>query len=152
MKTLINVCLKFSRIFVVVDALDEVENKHQKEVVRILKELQAVHVKVLVTRRPHTADIFKKFAADIQRYIETHENDMQVVLTRSLAESDNMEGISDTDLEKEIVQNLARMAHGMFLLPALQIQAIMEQVSKTGTRAILRPLSSDLDESFGGFI
>lgn len=92
MKTLINVCLKFSRIFVVVDALDEVENKHQKEVVRILKELQAVHVKVLVTRRPHTADIFKKFAADIQRYIETHENDMQVVLTRSLAESDNMEG------------------------------------------------------------
>ena len=40
----------------------------------------------------------------------------------------------------------------MFLLPALQIQTILDQVSKSGIRSVLRSLSSDLYEVFGSFI
>jgi ankyrin repeat protein len=151
-KTLISVCSTFSECFVVVDALDEIDPKHRKDFLKILKELQSASVKIFVTTRPHLHDISETFSSDIRQPVEAHENDIKTFLTSSLANSENMEELLDDRMTEEVINTLSQNANGMFLLPALQIQAILDQVSKSGIRSILRSLSSDLHEVFGSFI
>ena len=152
MKTLISVCSIFPECFVVVDALDEIDPKHRRDFLKILKELQLAFVKVFVTTRPHLQDISEAFSSDIRQPVEAHEKDIKTFLNNSLADSENMEELLDDGMREEIINTLSQNANGMFLLPALQIQTITDQVSKSGIRSILRSLSSDLHEVFGGFI
>lgn len=152
MKTLISVCSKFSECFVVVDALDEIDPKHRKEFLKILKELQRASVKIFATTRSHMHDISEAFSSDIRQLVEAHENDIKSFLTNSLTNSENMVELLDNSMKEGIVNTLSQNANGMFLLPALQIRTILDQVSKTGIRSILRSLSSDLHEVFGDFI
>lgn len=152
MKTLISVCSNFSQCFVIVDALDEIDPKRRKDFLKILKELQSASVKILVATRPHLHDIFETFSSDIRQPVKAHMNDIKTFLTSSLANSENMEELLDDRLTEEVISTLSQNANGMFLLPALQIQAILGQVSKSGIRSILRSLSSDLNEVFGSLI
>lgn len=152
MRTLINVCATFTDCFVVIDALDELESKHRKSILSIVKELQAANVKIFATTRPHLPDISRIFSSDIQQLIEAHEDDIKMFLTTSLAENEHLDDILDNQLTEEIVDILSRNANGLFLLPALQIQTITEQVSKSGIKSILRSLSSNLEEVFRIFI
>lgn len=151
-KTLISVCSTFSECFVVVDALDEIDPKHRKDFLKILKELQSASVKIFIATRPHLHDTFETFSSDIRQLVEAHENDIKTFLANSLANSENMEELLDDKMTEEVINTLSQNANGMFLLPALQIQAVLDQVSKSGIRSILRSLSSDLHEVFGGFI
>ena len=152
MKTLISVCSTSPKCFVVVDALDETDPKHRKDFLKILKELQSASVKIFVSTRSHLHDIFETFSSDIRQPVEAQENDIKAFLKYSLANSENMEELLDDRMTEEIINRLTQNANGIFLLPALQIQSILDQVSKSGIRSILRSLSSNLHEVFGGFI
>ena len=118
MKTLISVCSTFSKCFVIVDALDEIDPKHRKDFLKILKELQSASVKILVATRPHLHDIFETFSSDIRQPVKAHINDVKTFLTSSLANSENMEELLDGRLTEEVISTLSQNANGMFLLPA----------------------------------
>lgn len=152
MKTLTSVSSTFSKCFVVVDALDEIDPKYRKAFLKILKELQSASMKIFVTTRPYLHEISEAFSSDIQQPIEAHENDIKTFLEDSLVNCGHMEELLDDRLTEEVISTLSHNASGMFLLPALQIQAILDQVSRSGIRSILRSLSSDLHVVFGRFI
>jgi ankyrin repeat protein len=148
LKVLLGVSIEFARCFVVIDALDEVEKKHRKEYMKIIQELKNGSVKVFVTSRPHLHDIVTAFSGDLLIDVAADQKDIKLFLSKILEDDENMEELLDDKLRKEILDKLSCHAGGMFLLPALQIQTIVDQVTKSDIRLALSSLSFNIHEVF----
>ncbi|KAL2399710.1 Ankyrin-1 [Exophiala dermatitidis] len=138
--------------FIVVDALDEADVQTQRtgffEVIDAVRNLPGGTVKVLATLRPHVPGIEGKFHNSITIDIIADHADLRRFLDEAVKNHPDYEHTIDDDLREQILDTLADNANGLFLLPALQIRTILDQITKADVRRTLRHLSTSLTEAF----
>ena len=125
-KILKSTIVSHSIAFLVIDGLDECDDKTQRDIIDFLKgliESGACEIRILVTCRDesqtlgvisHWPSIFLSESAigdDLRRFVSFS--------VRSSIERGDL-NVSDTSLEREIVAVLAEKAHGMFVLRSNQ--------------------------------
>lgn len=143
----------FARCFVIVDALDEFASQQQRrkvlEVMQGITEAagQSTSLRVFATSRPHLSYTKDKIDFKIIDIIAS-EHDLQLLISSKLDEHPEAEYILDAQLKEHIINTLTLHADGMFLLPALQIDAILSNDTKSGVRRQLENLSTNLNELY----
>ncbi|KIW48394.1 uncharacterized protein PV06_00983 [Exophiala oligosperma] len=144
------VAATYTQCFVVIDALDEADIHSQRtglfEVLDALRD--SGRAKILALARPHVLNNTMRFASPVVVDIIAHSHDLRLFLARAIEERPDMADILDDNLKEQILETLCQMANGMFLLPALQIRTILDQVTKAAVRRSLTHLSTNLTEAF----
>lgn len=113
-KALLLVCRNFERVFVVIDALDECEERqHRQTFMRVLQTLRnQPKVKLFITSRPHAQDIKTAFISASQIMIEAKDSDLRRYLSTKIENSDVVELI-DEYFKIEIVNKVTDRANKM---------------------------------------
>jgi len=140
----------FDRCFIIIDALDEAAPKHRAGLFDVLHNIRGSQstVKVFASTRPHLANIEACLRDPKTVEVSAHESDLRYYLARTIDQHPDAEYTMDEELKKEILDTLCEKASGMFLLPALQIRNILDQVTKAEVRRALTTLSTDLTQVF----
>ncbi|KIW83537.1 hypothetical protein Z517_02782 [Fonsecaea pedrosoi CBS 271.37] len=142
----------FSRCFIIVDALDEADVQTQRsgffEVIDAIRNSPGSTVKVLATLRPHVLDLMTRFHEPSTIDILANPGDIRQFLAQTIMEQPESEYLMDDKLKEHVLNTLCTNANGMFLLPALQIKTILDQITKADVRRALLHLSTDLTHAF----
>jgi hypothetical protein len=100
---------RFSSVFVVLDALDECDEKQLQKIIQLIKTLQEEKISVFLTMRPHLECVRSKLYVDpVVLPIAADEQDIQNFLQIELAKRD-MAG----SLRTKIKDRLTDTAQGM---------------------------------------
>ncbi|KAH8194682.1 hypothetical protein TruAng_011151 [Truncatella angustata] len=145
-KTLRSVAGFFTRIFVVVDALDECRTSDgsQGELISELIELQRItSANILATSRPvpHIVEKFRDFVSleirasrgDIKKYVDGNGHKLPRFVSRS------------PELLDEIVDGIVEGVDGMFLLAKLHLNSLENKKSLRALRKTLTTLTKGSD-------
>ena len=122
--TLSLVAHEFSRVYVVIDALDEFEEGQDRaEVLEYLTTLAQNSVKLLVTSRPHPNDIKRRLDSFASLKVEANPDDIKMFLNETISSHAGAMEIMDDDegLREEIVNKLMERAQGMYDHPPITI-------------------------------
>ena len=115
--TLSLVVHEFSRVYVVIDALDEFEEGPDRaELLEYLTTLAQNSVKLLVTSRPHPNDIKRRLDGFATLEVEANPDDIKMFLNKTISNHSGALEIMDDDegLREEIVNTLMERAQGMY--------------------------------------
>ena len=142
----------FNRCFIVVDALDEADIQSQRlgffEVIGAIRPSSGSRIKMLATTRPHVFSLFDKFHNLVTIEILADPGDLRRYLIQTIEENAEAEELMDDGLREEVLVTLTGNARGLFLLPALQIKTILDQITKADVKRTLLHLSTDLTHAF----
>ena len=169
--TLSDVCQDFNQIFIAIDALDECEESMRwKSFLPFLKTLQKTpKIRLFITSRPHPEDIRNALGAAPQVTVEASDADLKKYLRRRIDESANAE-IIDEDFKQILIETVAKNSQKMyakpifsssgvhyravsdlcfrFLLPALQIQSIVNEPTTGEMEDAIEAMPHDLHQAF----
>ena len=115
-QTLAAICANLEQAFIVIDALDEGENKHRRNLVRSIANLRILpSVKILLTSRPHVEyEVLKVSRSPLEIEIGATDNDLRTYLSRQIEDSDNLDVI-DEKFREEIIMKVIQAAHRMYV-------------------------------------
>jgi hypothetical protein len=133
-----------TRIFIVLDALDECDDRHSESVVEHLTKLNA---RCLITSRPEK-DIVESFSKDIDPEVQVRTIEMATmrdIETFITVELDRRPGLSSH--KNAIIQRIRSVADGMFRYAALLLQEL-DSPSNESIEDILIALPKDLNEMY----
>ncbi|KAH8170601.1 protein kinase domain-containing protein [Sarocladium implicatum] len=144
------VLVRFEKLYIVVDALDECSESESITLSLLSSILQLGNkVQLLCTSRfSSTFDTFFEKAArleisaraeDVRLYVET-----QIPLQSRLSKHAR----ADPKLKEEVVNAIADESQGMFLLAALHFESLSQKISRKEVRASLRTLPKTLDATY----
>lgn len=141
----------YARCFIIVDALDEADAQSQRS--GFLEVLDAIRgggdvLKLLATSRAHALSSVGRFHDPIMFDVVANPSDLRQYLNQAIDEHPDSEYTMDSDLKEQILQTLCNHANGMFLLPALQIRTILDQITKADVKRTLLNLSTSLTAAF----
>lgn len=137
-------------VFLILDALDEIEDLRERNaLLKVLQYVRCANVKmrVLATARPHLAQLHTYFSCPSVIDIAARPEDVQRYLKQRLSEHPDLELIDDA-FQREIVDKLTSSSSGTFLLPALQLNNVLQQITKADMKRALTELSQSLDQAF----
>ena len=139
----------FTHCFLVIDALDESGTSQRSGLFEVLTNLrQKTKVRIFASARPHVPNIQQAFEKATTVEVAANDADLRTFLAGMIDQHPDPESIVDVALRTEILDRLCENAHGMFLLPVLQIKEILDHLTKADVRRALRHLSSDISEAF----
>jgi ankyrin repeat protein len=142
----------FTRCYLIVDALDEADANTQRggffEVIEAIRPSPDNGLRLLVTTRPHTLGLLNRFHNPVTIEILANAGDLRQYLLRTIHDHPGSEELMDDDMREKVVDTLTSNARGLFLLPALQIKIILDQITKADVRRTLLHLSTDLTHAF----
>ena len=129
-EALLSVINDFETVWIVVDALDEYSDASQTfEFVQELLNLnKAAKVNVLVTSRP-IPDISNHFTHGTTLEVRARDGDMSSYIDANIRTLPKFV-TQDLDLQKEIKDSIIKIADGIFLLVALNLQSLRGKRSK----------------------
>ncbi|KIX01570.1 uncharacterized protein Z518_09296 [Rhinocladiella mackenziei CBS 650.93] len=146
------VAATYSRCYIIVDALDEADGQSRRsgffDVLDAVRNSSGSVVKVLVTSRPHVVSNGGRFHNARTIDILADPRDLRQFLTKAIQDHPDSEYTMDDELRGQILNTLCDNANGMFLLPALQIRTILDQITKADVKKTLQHLSTNLTEAF----
>ncbi len=113
-KALLATCGDFSKVFIVIDALDECdENKHRRTLMKSIAFLQqSTSVRLFVTSRFHPQDIRTAFEDALQIEVEANASDLRSYLSREIEDSRAVKAM-DIPLRIEVVERIVKAAQKM---------------------------------------
>ncbi|CAK42627.1 uncharacterized protein An15g06750 [Aspergillus niger] len=136
----------FSRIFIVVDALDEYSSRDEA-LRRLLSELFRLQsnstVSIFATSR-HSPAIQSAFEGCLQQEISAAAEDVRAYLEGHISQLSRVV-LRNDELQKEIVNAITKTVNGMFLLAQLHLDSLEGKLSVTAIRRALKQLPSGTD-------
>ncbi|KIW65653.1 hypothetical protein PV04_07893 [Phialophora macrospora] len=142
----------FTRCFIIVDALDEADSQSQRsgffEVISAIRSSSGSTVKLLATTRPHAFNLLGKFHDPVTVEVLADAGDLHRFLAQAIDEHPDSEDLMDDELRTQVLDTLTNTANGLFLLPALQVKTILDQITKADVKRTLLHLSTDLTHAF----
>ncbi|KAI5816100.1 hypothetical protein BZA77DRAFT_387813 [Pyronema omphalodes] len=138
--TLSRVLQGFEKTYICIDALDECNEADRRQLIQYLVELSSPSdndddyppIRLFFTGRP-----------TMEQYVTSHASIAPTIpLTDHKFEMDD-------DLKNEIAEKIVSTSQGMFLLPALQIEAVLDQPTIRKRRDVLQKMSKELYDAFG---
>ncbi|KAF3393739.1 putative ankyrin repeat protein [Penicillium rolfsii] len=141
-----SVSAMYSRLFLIVDALDECQvfDGCQANLLSELLSLQTeCGANIFVTSR-YVPDVVKKFEANISVEIRARDHDVQRYLDGNLSQLPAFV-TSSPELQDEIKTEIVRAVDGMFLLAYIHLNSLAEKTSPKSIRATLKALPTGTD-------
>ncbi|KAJ7575157.1 hypothetical protein C8J56DRAFT_802076, partial [Mycena floridula] len=143
----------YSRVYLVVDALDECSNRAQDlfistEPQQGLRSLPD-NVLLLLTSRDMLS-ISRQFNDETRLNIQAQKTDLEVYIKGRIIENKRLKGFVETDkfLELEIINEVITKADGSFLQAQLHVDSLASKLHCTAVRAALHELPKKLAESY----
>uniref|UniRef100_A0A093VM92 Ankyrin repeat domain-containing protein 50 n=1 Tax=Talaromyces marneffei PM1 TaxID=1077442 RepID=A0A093VM92_TALMA len=146
------ICAQFSRVYICLDALDELQESNLRRILKWIQDGPSVHI--FLTSRPHIQDVVLEYLesqhtvivraneSDIRRFIEHEIGGPNDIAPRAM----------DERLKGDIFAKILGSAKGIFLLPSLQVRTVLQAVTKRSREESLESLPSSLGEAFAGTI
>ncbi|OAL04266.1 hypothetical protein IQ06DRAFT_96048 [Phaeosphaeriaceae sp. SRC1lsM3a] len=136
-----SVATEFSRVFVLVDALDECQvndNCRAKLLSQLLQLQNKSGANLFVTSR-FIPDIMERFERDLRLEIRANEHDVQRYIEGHLDELPRFVR-RDPDLQREISSGIIKAIDGMFLLAQLHLNSLKGKRAPKAVRDALEKL------------
>ncbi|KAI5800666.1 hypothetical protein FPQ18DRAFT_301284 [Pyronema domesticum] len=142
----------FKTFYLCVDALDECSDWHRRDFIKSIATLLGRFqnsARLFVTGRSNVKDLIEQSFATLPRTmaVEAHGDDIRKYLSRQMDMDENQGDMADS-FKRQVVDTIAHNADRMFLPPALQIQAVLEQTSIAKRKMALKSLPAKLDGAF----
>ncbi|KAK6542442.1 hypothetical protein TWF694_006395 [Orbilia ellipsospora] len=129
----------YSRIFLVVDALDECKDEPRRTLISAIRMMQQqTHVNLMATSRPIT-HIMNEFDKDIILPIDASNDDIGRYLDGQVPRLPHSLS-SDASLVHEVKSKIIECAAGMFLLAKLHFDSLTDRISRKEIRSALEKL------------
>ncbi|KAI9657305.1 MAG: hypothetical protein M1821_002985 [Bathelium mastoideum] len=143
----------YQRVYLIFDALDECDAaQYQASFFQLLKSLQSLSkTRVLVASRPHQRAIHSALAQCPLIRIRARASDLQAFIQyqfQSKLISDHL----DERFKSEVTQKLVQNANGLFLLPAMQLERVLQEPTQGDMEDALSDMPSRLADVFKGSI
>ncbi|KAF8180043.1 hypothetical protein K438DRAFT_1603145, partial [Mycena galopus ATCC 62051] len=141
----------FSKVFIIVDAIDEYPMVQQRILLKYLAEMDSsITVNLMITSRPHISPEPSAFPNLETLDICARETDLRSYINAQIDSSEHlpMHVQSQPALREEIVKGIIATVHGMFLLAKLHIESLGTKNSIRDVRAELQKLPRTLDDSY----
>ncbi|KAF7345597.1 ANK-REP-REGION domain-containing protein [Mycena venus] len=142
---------EYSKVYIVIDALDEYLEKERDILLLHLFRLDPTRVNLLLTSRPHIKiqDVGSKW---VQQTLEIRATagDVRLLVDARISQSRQLSKHiqSRPELRKEIETGIVRSNGGMFLLAKLHIDSLAAQLTVRQIREALNNMPEDLDSSY----
>ncbi|KAL8704280.1 MAG: hypothetical protein Q9201_002559 [Fulgogasparrea decipioides] len=140
----------FSKIFILVDALDECsEDGHTRS--RFIQHLQALlpHISLLVTSRK-TPDIEATFAGVPRLEIRALDKDVRLAIIARIGQEPSLKRFVEEDppVGTIIIDTIIEKTSGMFLLADLHINSLAREDNRRGLFKALKTLPAEIKETY----
>ncbi|OPB44479.1 hypothetical protein A0O28_0027980 [Trichoderma guizhouense] len=140
-EVLVSLIKSFSRIFIIIDALDECEDNDGSRT-RLLNQLfslqEETHLNLFATSRP-IPSITKRFQKCLLREIIPSHNDVTLFLGNYMSQLPSFV-TGDIELQVEIKTSIVSAIDGIFLLARLYIDSLVGKRSPAALRLALKKL------------
>ncbi|KAJ6517624.1 hypothetical protein DFH09DRAFT_1098924 [Mycena vulgaris] len=146
-----SVIAEYSKVYIVVDALDEYPEKERDIFLGHLFSLDPTRVNLMLTSRPHIKIEDVGSNSDLQTLeIRAMEGDIRLLVDAQISRSRQLSKHihSRPELRKEIETGIVGRNGGMFLLAKLQIESLAAQLTVKQIRDALNNMPDDLDSSY----
>ncbi|KAJ2988192.1 hypothetical protein NUW58_g4110 [Xylaria curta] len=146
LRTLQSVADMYSRVFIIVDALDECQTSDgcRKEFLSELLDFQAeCGVNLFVTSR-FMGEVTEKFEGSISLEIRASEQDLRRYVAGHISRLPSFVG-RNPDLQTEIQNQIVKAVDGMFLLAQLHLDSLMGKRSPKALKTALTKLRTGFD-------
>ncbi|KAL9121033.1 MAG: hypothetical protein Q9187_002407 [Circinaria calcarea] len=141
---------KFSRAFVVVDALDETDEQDGTRS-QLMSELRALppNTHLLVTSR-HVPSVQAGLNEPQRLEIRASDKDVRLYLDDRIEREDRLKKHirADLALRDLVINSVADKAQGMFLLAQLHIESLSKKQTRKAVRTALESLPQRLDQTY----
>lgn len=112
-QTFSSTCENYTRVYIVIDALDECDSRYKKALVEFLEYIRHKQsVKILVTSRSYPESIMKYFKAACKISVGAHEADLKKYILQEIDRSDNADLI-DENFKCEMIDKVSAGAQNM---------------------------------------
>ncbi|MCJ1403377.1 hypothetical protein MMC11_006600 [Xylographa trunciseda] len=145
----------FPRIYIILDALDELENdklRTRRNLVRMISMSQAFenNVRIFATSRTHLEDINSALCVFPKLLIEARDSDMRSFLLQRIEGSEDLEDIihNDEDFKAQIIKALIDKSNKLFLIPALHIDRLLESTSRAEIEETLENITGTIGDAY----
>ncbi|KAI5808432.1 hypothetical protein BZA77DRAFT_348101 [Pyronema omphalodes] len=150
----------FEKTYICIDALDECNEADRRQLIQYLVELSSPSdndddyppIRLFFTGRPTMEQYVTSHASiaptiPLTVKLEASTEDIAAYIAHKICEDHKFE--MDDDLKNEIAEKIVSTSQGMFLLPALQIEAVLDQPTIRKRRDVLQKMSKELYDAFG---
>lgn len=109
-------CAQFHRVYISLDALDELQPTYLEALLKCLCEVPS-GIQLFLTGRPQVQSVIQKFAkADTGIIIEAHKNDIQSFVEHEIGGPNDLEPEAmDETLRRQIIDKVVNSAKGMLV-------------------------------------
>ncbi|KAK5064961.1 hypothetical protein LTR84_000796 [Exophiala bonariae] len=144
----LKICNDTQDVFVVLDALDECDKvANRGPIVKFIQGIKASKARLMVTSRPYPADVTEVLGSCPQLLIEASDSDITAYVQDRIACNPQTARMIDDSLKDKIIHTITSRSGGMFLLPALQMQVILGQTTRSQIEEALDTLPIGLGEN-----
>ncbi|KAL7804902.1 ankyrin repeat-containing domain protein [Trichoderma aethiopicum] len=137
----------FSRVFVIVDALDECRADSRTELLDKIFKLQARGGTSIFMTARFIPDIVNIFSESVTLEIRAHDEDVRRFLTHQMTRLPPFV-LKDTALQREIKTAISKAVDGMFLLAPLHMDALSQEPTIGHIELALQKLPQGIDEMY----
>ncbi|KAJ7576471.1 ankyrin repeat-containing domain protein [Mycena floridula] len=140
----------YSRVYLVVDALDEYSQDIRDDFISTIRSLtESEHLNVLITSRD-ISTIAQEFTNDARIDVRAHDEDVLSYISYRIKHEKRLKNIvkEDAVLKKEIVEQVTEKAAGMFLLVRLHLDSLASKNNRHALRRALTTLPKDIHRSY----
>ncbi|UKZ49278.1 hypothetical protein TrVGV298_003523 [Trichoderma virens] len=135
-KALQSTAALYSRVFIIIDAFDEVPDSRRRRLLPELLYLQKhSFVNVFVTSR-YIPEVTMQFLSNISLEIRANESDVKKYLEGHIRELSSFVG-EDRQLQEEIKTVISEAVDGMFLLAQIYLDSLADKLTKNTIRSAL---------------
>ncbi|KAI5812094.1 hypothetical protein BZA77DRAFT_221884, partial [Pyronema omphalodes] len=148
---------QIQKFYVCIDALDECNVHHRIQLVQSLEKISSEYslqtsLRIFFTARPHIG------LKDIMKYnprlgpveylcLRAQSDDIRKYISYIIKKDDNGDCMTD-ELRRQILDRIVDNSDGMFLLPVLQIQTVLDQATISKRRTALFSMPTKLETAF----
>ncbi|KAI5810810.1 hypothetical protein BZA77DRAFT_271005, partial [Pyronema omphalodes] len=163
LKYLTQVLKQFSRSYFCINALEECTDEDRRVLLQSLKGLTddlsstGCYIRIFFTARDHVDENVNRYlVADSGApfnpiHLEANPSDIEKYVLHEI-EVDSQRKIGDVpmdiDFKEELVSKIVASSKGMFLLPALQIHAVLEHTKFKDRQEALKMMPEELNGAF----
>ncbi|KAE8147319.1 hypothetical protein BDV25DRAFT_169222 [Aspergillus avenaceus] len=140
-------CEQFSKVYVCVDALDELNDIRS---LLIALQGQSSPMQVYITGRPHIRTTLEKYIPNKREIaVQAHEYDIRKFIDREIGGPNDLEpDAMDEKLRQDIQEKVLAAAKGVFLLPVLQVRSVLQATTLRRRERALEALPSSIGDAF----
>ncbi len=133
-------------VYLLFDAVDETDTiKTLQPLLNLVTKLKEVSkLRICATGRDHNHEIRVTFDTGLTIPIKADDSDLRIFIQSKMDSANSSELLQDDELRAEISQQLMSSAHGLFLLPALQLNRVLQEPTRGYMEDALQQLPGSL--------